>query len=292
MESRANYTLVGIFAILFLILFVITVFWFGKFGIKDEYDLYRVLATESVSGLNIEAPVKYKGVEVGKVQEIKINEQNSELIELTLKIKKGTPIKTTSVASIKPQGITGLSYVDIKPGDNNSPLLVADNSQIPTIRYDESIFGKLDSSFSSMSDRVASILFKIDSMLNNKNIEELSKTIQNLQKITADIAILTKNSKELPNETKEALNKLSASIESANKAILKIDSAATTIDNAVKRGDFNYKKDVLKVADEAKKLLADMRALVAEADAMIRDLQKNPSSIIFEQKQMQRGPGE
>lgn len=285
MESRANYTLVGIFAVVFLFAFALCVLWFGKFGIKDEYDLYRVFATESVSGLNIEAPVKYRGVVVGKVYEIKINEQNSELIELVLKIKKGTPIRTSSVAALKPQGVTGLSFVDIKPGDGKSPLLVADGSKMPTIKYSESIFSKLDSSFSSMSDKMASILFKVDSALSDKNMEELSKTIQNLQKISAQLALLTEESGGLPTETKEVLKKLSITIDSANGTITKMD-------NAIKRGDFDYKKDVLKVTNEAEKLLADMRALVVESNAMVKDLQKNPSSIIFEQKQMQRGPGE
>lgn len=285
MESRANYTVVGIFAVVFLFTFALSVLWFGKFGIKDEYDLYRVFATESVSGLNIEAPVKYRGVVVGKVYEIKINEQNSELIELILKIKKGTPIRTSSIAALKPQGVTGLSFVDIKPGDGKSPLLVADGSKMPTIKYSESIFSKLDSSFSSMSDKMASILFKVDSALSDKNMEELSRTIQNLQKVTAQLAVLTEESAGLPTETKEVLKKLSVTVDSANGTISKMD-------NAIKRGDFDYKKDVLKVTNEAERLLVDMRALVSESNNLVKDLQKNPSSIIFEQKQMQRGPGE
>lgn len=285
MESRANYTVVGIFAVVFLFAFALSVLWFGKFGIKDEYDLYRVFATESVSGLNIEAPVKYRGVVVGKVYEIKINEQNSELIELILKIKKGTPIRTSSIAALKPQGVTGLSFVDIKPGDGKSPLLVADGSKMPTIKYSESIFSKLDSSFSSMSDKMASILFKVDSALSDKNMEELSRTIQNLQKVTAQLAVLTEESAGLPTETKEVLKKLSVTVDSANGTISKMD-------HAIKRGDFDYKKDVLKVTNEAERLLVDMRALVSESNNLVKDLQKNPSSIIFEQKQMQRGPGE
>lgn len=285
MESRVNYTVVGIFAVVFLFAFSLSVIWIGKFGIKDEYDLYRVFATESVSGLNIEAPVKYRGVVVGKVYEIKINEQNSELIELILKIKKGTPIRTSSIAALKPQGITGLSFVDIKPGDGKSPLLIADGSKMPTIKYSESIFSKLDSSFSSMSDKMASVLFKVDSALSDKNIEEFSRTIQNLQKVTAQLVLLMEESAGLPTETKEVLKKLSVMIDSANSTISKMD-------NAIKRGDFDYKKDLLKVTNEAERLLVDMRALVSESNNLVKDLQKNPSSIIFEQKQMQRGPGE
>ncbi len=284
-ESKANYTLVGIFAVVFLSAFAVAVLWFGKFGVKDDYELYRVFATESVSGLNVEAQVKYRGVVVGKVYEIKINEENSELIELILKIKKGTPIRTSSVAALKPQGVTGLSFVDIKPGDAKSALLVTDGQKIPTIKYSESIFSKLDSSFSSMSDRVASILFKMDSLLNDKNMEELTKTIQNLQMATAQIAALTEESSGLPTQTKELLKKLSATVDSANGTISKVDTA-------IKRGDFDYKKDITKVSTDTQKLISDMRELVSESNSLVKELQKNPSSIIFNNKEMREGPGE
>lgn len=69
------------------------------------------------------------GITVGSVQDIMINEENAELIELVLKIKKGTPIKVGSSAMLKPQGITGLNFLDITPGENNDTLL-RDHSKI------------------------------------------------------------------------------------------------------------------------------------------------------------------
>ena len=86
MESRVNYTLVGVFTIVFLAIFAGVVFWLGKFNFKDDTDKYRVYITESVSGLNIEAPVKYRGIVVGSVADIQIHPQNTEQIEVILKI--------------------------------------------------------------------------------------------------------------------------------------------------------------------------------------------------------------
>jgi len=293
LESKVNYRIVGLFSIVFLTCFVVAVFWFGKFGVQNDYDKYKILSTESVSGLNVEAPVKYRGVVVGSVIDIKINAQNTEQIELVLKIKKGTPIKTTSVASLKPQGITGLNFVDITPGGNTTPLLrEVSKEDIPTIIYGPSLFSKVDSSFTSMTERVQSILDKVDNAMSDKNMNHLSHTIESLslasEKLSSrldEIGEITKSSKELPSETRETIKKLSAAADG-------ISSVASKIDTAIKRGDFDYKKDITALTGETKKLIEDLRNVSRQSDMLIKDIQKSPSSLLFESSSIPKGPGE
>lgn len=293
MESRVNYTAVGLFSIVFLAAFAVAVFWFGKFGIKDDYDRYRVLATESVSGINIEAPVKYRGVVVGSVADIRINPENTELIELILKIKKNTPIKVNSVASLKPQGITGLSFVDITPGGNKTALLKSvSNEEMPTIAYGQSFLGRFDSTFTVMADSLQSILQKVNTTMSEQNMAQISKTIQNIEGATAklnerleELGNMAQESKGMPSEAREAIKKVSAAADS-------VKAAASRIDTAMKKGDFDYKKDVTKVTSEATKLLENLRELSKESNALVKDLQKNPSAIIFDSKDIPKGPGE
>ncbi len=293
MENKINYRLVGLFTIGFLILFAVSIIWLGKFGGKNEYDLYKVLVTESVSGLNTEAPVKYRGVTVGSVKEIKINDENTELIELILNVKKGTPIKITSTASLKPQGITGLTFVDITPGDNSARLLIGGKEDsIPTIKYMPSIFSKFDASFSTLADSFQRILDKTDKTLSDKNIENFSKTLENMNDASAklsnrldEIGELTKNSKELPHNLSTALAKVSTAADSVNSAALKLD-------RALKDKDFDFKKEMATLTKEANKLLGEMRELSIESNTLVKELQKNPSAVIFDSSSTPKGPGE
>lgn len=293
MESKVNYRLVGLFTIAFLAFFVGSIIWLGKFGGKSEYDLYKVLVTESVSGLNTEAPVKYRGVTVGSVKEIKINDENTELIELILSVKKGTPIKVTSTASLKPQGITGLNFVDITPGDNSATLLIGGNGDnIPTIKYAPSIFSKFDDSFSTLADTFQRILSKTDKALSEKNIDNFSKTLANLNESSAklskrldEIGELTKNSKDLPKNISLAITKVSTAADSVNSAALKLD-------RALKDKDFDFKKEMSNLTKEANKLLEDMRGLSQESNTLVKELQKNPSAVIFDSSTTPKGPGE
>jgi len=293
LENKANYTIVGVFAIFFICAFAVAVFWLGKFGFRDDTDNYRVLAAESVSGLNIEAPVKYRGVVVGRVSDIRISTENTEQIEILLKIKKGTPIKTSSVAYIKLQGITGLSFLDITPGQNGDLLLRdVDKSALPTIKHAPSILSKFDSSIAGILDRTQSIIEKIDDSLNEKNLKRASEALENLNSITSklsarldEIGEITKNSKELPIETIAAIKKISAAADSAN-------SVATRLNDSIKRGEFDYKKDITGVTQEAKRLIAQLMELSVESNTLVKNLQKNPSSLLFDSTDIPKGPGE
>ena len=79
--------------------------------------------TESVSGLNLNAPVRYRGVDVGRVRAIALAPGNVEQVQVTLDIERGTPVKEDTVAMLETQGLTGIAYVDLTAGRRDSPAI-------------------------------------------------------------------------------------------------------------------------------------------------------------------------
>ena len=74
MENKVNYALVGGFVLLLGAALIAGVLWLASGGgFQKKYDLYLALVGESVAGLNLNAPVKYRGVDVGKVREIQLD---------------------------------------------------------------------------------------------------------------------------------------------------------------------------------------------------------------------------
>ena len=73
MYSRINYTIVGIFVLLFGAGMVWFAFWLSKYDIKDEFDIYKLEMHESVAGLSVDSNVKLRGVNIGSVSAIQIN---------------------------------------------------------------------------------------------------------------------------------------------------------------------------------------------------------------------------
>ena len=77
--------------------------------------------TESVAGLNLNAPVRYRGVDVGRVRKIALAPGNVEQVQLTLDIERGTPVKEDTVATLQTQGLTGIAFVELTAGHRDSP---------------------------------------------------------------------------------------------------------------------------------------------------------------------------
>jgi phospholipid/cholesterol/gamma-HCH transport system substrate-binding protein len=89
---------------------------------QQKYELYLAVEEESVAGLNPSAPVKYSGVEIGKVRSITLDPQDPQRVDLLLAIAQGAPIKQDTVAVLKAQGLTGIAYVDLS-GVNTTRLI-------------------------------------------------------------------------------------------------------------------------------------------------------------------------
>ena len=121
-----NYPIVGLFVLVLGAALIAGVLWLASGGaLQTPYDLYQAIEDESVAGLNLNAPVKYNGVDVGKVRGIALDRANPERVRLVFAIERGTPIKVDTVAVLKTQGLTGIAYVELSGGARDSPLLRA-----------------------------------------------------------------------------------------------------------------------------------------------------------------------
>ena len=84
MTPKSSYVLVGLFVLLLGIAMIAGILWLSTGGPPEEHDFYLSYMTESVSGLNVDAPVTYKGVDVGRVRDIRLNPENPEEVRLLL----------------------------------------------------------------------------------------------------------------------------------------------------------------------------------------------------------------
>ena len=117
MESKVNFALVGAFVLALATALVGAALWLASGGAyQTHYDRYDASVEESVSGLNVKAPVKYNGVDVGNVERIWLDANNPQRVKLRFQIERGTPIKVDTVATLKTQGLTGIAYVELSGG--------------------------------------------------------------------------------------------------------------------------------------------------------------------------------
>ena len=151
MEPRVNFTLVGLFVLVLIAVLGGVVLWLGEGDYRKVYDRYYAFLDESVSGLSVNSPVKYRGVEVGRVKEIALNPDNPEQVRLTLDIARGTPLKEDTLAVLDSQGLTGLAIVNLTGGSRGSPPLAAKpDHEYPEIKSGPSLLYRLDTALSRL----------------------------------------------------------------------------------------------------------------------------------------------
>lgn len=322
MESRINYTAVGIFVLMFASALIAFAFWLGKYNQEDgNYHRYRIYITESVSGLAPEAAVKFHGVDVGKVETIRINPLNSEEVELTLKIEKETPIKTDSSAVLKFYGITGLAFIEIIGGSKNAPLLTTNKHTISTIPSSSSLIKRLDESLSNVASKLSTTLDRADRLFSDQNVENIAQSLKSLRSLTGqidsyqgEIKTLLAHSISLENNATDSMGaikeaagsvkntsnnfntlmqtKMTTTLESLHATSQESHALIRKLEASLDRGDYNLAATASPATKELEILLSQTQTLTQEMEATLNSLRASPSDLLFKQSTQKPGPGE
>ena len=303
MYSKVNYTIVGIFVLLFGLGTVAFSFWLAKYGLHQEYDLYKTYMTESVAGLSKDSVVRLRGVDVGRVKEIRIDPKNIERVEILLNIKKGVPIKEDMVAHTSMLGVTGLLSIEIEGGTNQARTLHPSKNDIPVIPSSASWFDATKKDIGTLADRLVRLMDKTEKLLSNENIDTFGKILANTEQVTgksvsvmdelnatlvtyqeaakrvsSDLERMTASFEAISKEGVPAVKKLKETTRNFNRVTLKVEKS-------LDRGDYNLKKIF-------EPLLINIEILSDQITALAKELDESPSDILFKSRKRRKGPGE
>ena len=303
-----NYTLVGAFVLVLGTLLVAGVLWLASGGTSQKrVDLYLAIVEESVAGLNLNAPVKYNGVDVGKVRRIDLDPQDPNRVNLVFAIERGTPVKEDTVAMLKTQGLTGIAYVELSGGARESPTLRAvEGSLYPVIRTKPSLSARLE-------NVLTTVLAKLDDTSTNINAILSAENQAALKSALADIATVARTVAARKESINSAITHAGRTLENASTAsaritpvLERIGRSADSIDkmgNEVARTSASAGKTVDTVGADVKRfsaetlpelerLLGELGALTLSLRRLSEQTERDPRGLIFGRKPVPEGPGE
>src|SRR5688572_26987639 len=182
MEREANYVAVGAFILLVLAMAVGFVLWYTDANDSRDVDLYEIYFTGSVSGLDRGSPVRFLGVDVGRVRRLNIDEANPTRVQVVVEIDENAPISAATRASLGLQGVTGLLYVNLKEQadiDRSAPL--RQGSQYPVIEAVESDFDAFLASLPELMGRANTLLERFTRVVSDENLTGIADTIKSLR---------------------------------------------------------------------------------------------------------------
>ena len=160
MENRSHALMTGVFTIALLVATVLIGLWFNRD--KTELAPYEIVTTQSIPGLNPQATVRYRGLEVGRVDEIVFDPKVTGQILIKLSVEEGSPITTTTFASLGYQGVTGIAFIQLDDERTGSPLLKTEKEHVGRIPLRPGLLDQLEKRGLAILDRTGSPLLASD----------------------------------------------------------------------------------------------------------------------------------
>lgn len=308
METKVNYVFVGLFVLLLTAAMIAGVLWLSSGNQYNKvFDTYVAYMHESVSGLNLNAPVKYRGVDVGKVRQISLDTSNPEQVRLELSIERGTPITVDTIAVLKAHGLTGIAYVELSGGRHGSPALTAAKDKpYPEIKTGLSLLGRLDMAMTGLLINFNKATENLNELLDDDNRSALKQTLAHLASVTGTLAARRADiDKAVTNTTltMENMAKISSQlpalierIESSAAALEKMAKDTTRASASVSKTFDGVGPDAIRFAEdglpELERLIVEMRELSVSLQRITNQVEHDPSILLRGNEARQRGPGE
>ncbi len=306
MESKVNYTLVGLFVLALGAALIGLVLWLAVGGTEKQYDTYRVYFRESVSGLNVKALVKYRGVAVGEVAELELDPDNPEQVMVDLNIERGTPIRTDTRAVLSAQGLTGLATVELTGGSRGAGRLDRRGDEpYPVIEAGPSLVKRLDDALSKVLGDFGELSVRLQRLLGDDNQASLRALLANLDTLSAVLARRADDIDRGIAEGRHALEggarlaaELGATAKRSRQTLAAFEDMARKLGGAGQRVDGlaqSARRDLQQLGGatpELEGLLADLRRLTEVLQRVGDTLERDPRAILIGKQPGRPGPGE
>lgn len=315
MQSVRTKFSVGLFVIVGMTTVILVVLWLGMSEYFKETRRYAAYFDESVQGLSRDAAVKYRGVNVGKVEQINVA-PDGRLIEIVFTVSKTLQDTGALVAQLKSVGITGIMYMELEkqpPEEKISrpefsftpkhPVVVTRPSEMKQFLSDlYEILSRIKQvDVEGISTQLSQLMINTNMILKDAQIDKLSEGLQqaiensnqlldsekwNRLQISAESTI--KNFDGLVSDTRNAVKKVDANIaESAghfDSAVAEVRKAAGTAEDVFAKGSRGLDAAGSRAGDYDRHLveiIEELREATVRLNLLIEQVQNQPSRILY-----------
>lgn len=289
MENRAHALIAGIFVICLSIATLAVAKWFQ--GDAVEYDHYQVVTLESVTGLNLQASVYYRGVNIGRVTRIYFDPDDFHRIIIDIAIDGSISLPSSTYAQLGYQGITGLAYIQLSNDTKSSQEILAEGTPIP---MRPSLLDEVTGYGQNILNNVNELVKKMHQLLDDDNQKEISSILKNIEKVTRSFdgiasnlqpglesfTQLTRESSILVGQLDDLLTEITQSTQKVNQQGGIIDSLTTTT------------QELATTIPELRKVSNGLIRNSQSLDRILNQLEENPQILLFGRQPSPPGPGE
>jgi phospholipid/cholesterol/gamma-HCH transport system substrate-binding protein len=308
MEEKVNFAVVGVFVLALGAALIAAVLWLSSGGAyRRAYDIYLTYMDESVSGLSRDAPVRYRGVEVGRVRRMALAPGNVERVQLRLEIERGTPVKQDTVAVLRVQGLTGIAYVELSGGSRDAAALQPrPGEDYPVIHSGPSLMVRLDSAVTALLGNLNSTSQSLAALLDADNRREFKQTLAELRILARTLAARSaaidsglgsaahalENAARLSDDLPRLVVRMQQSAERFDRMSGEIARAGAGVSADVAGARTDLREASGEIVPEVRELVAELREVTGSLRRFSEQLERNPGVLLYGKPAPRPGPGE
>jgi len=303
-EREARYAVVALFALAAVAAAFAFVWWYSGQGDRRVYERYEIYFEGSVSGLAQGSPVRYLGVDVGRVQNLTVDRRNAGRVKIVAELDEDTPLSGATRARLGLLGLTGLLYIDLQvdPEANpDQPLLTGDRYPVILSRK-----GDIEAFLEKLPDlvvQVSSVVSRAEALLGDENLRAVAESLRRLEEASATLPALSRDATGLAADLRGAATDLraltrqlhtfatgatpgvEASLANARVASETLARTAQSLERIVVGNEAALEALAGQGASDVRQLVVDVRQASGEIRELARSLREQPSSLIREPRE-------
>lgn len=304
MERDAKYTAVALFVLLAIAAAFAFVWWYSGKGDRRVYERYEIYFDGSVSGLAKGSPVRYLGVDVGRVLALKVDANHPGRVEVITQIDLTAPISSATRARLGLLGLTGLLYIDLQvDADASATSALEQGAQYPVIQSQKSGIEAFIDSLPDLVGQTGNVLNRVEQLLAEDNIQAVKASLANLERTTAGMPEISGQAAKLMVDLQRTVAETSAmtvklrslidssspelqsSLEHMRAASERLAGVTESLERILADNEATLSTFAGTGVVELQQLVIDLREASGEMTGLARKLSDNPSSLLLEEKE-------
>lgn len=218
MEDKSHALIAGLFMIALSVALALAFVWFGR-DTKERLP-YELTTNASVSGLSEESSVRYRGMNVGKVESIRFDPEVPGQILVRVVVEKGTPITHSAYATLGYLGVTGLAYIQFDDDGSSRQLLESSPEHMARISIRPGLYDKLVAKSEVLMQQLGEIANSTNTLLGPENQHLFRQTLVDLDATVTSLG-------KLEPKLEPALDRLPGAIEDTRKTLASVNGMAS-----------------------------------------------------------------
>jgi phospholipid/cholesterol/gamma-HCH transport system substrate-binding protein len=308
MENKSHAFWAGIFTVALLVAIAVAAFLFNvDRSVRVPYDL---IARTNVTGLYTDAAVRYRGLDVGKVQSIKFDRDHPGQILIRILVDTHAPITHSTFGSLGFQGVTGIAFIQLDDSGRDTTPLASSAKQVAQLPMRPGLLDQLQQRGDILLRKLEKVAGDVDTLLSPEMVGQLHDTAASIQKAADGVANLTQQMAPAAGKLPATINQLDRTLASTNQLITglnrpdgpfetnlnKVGTAAQQAGDALASMDSSIQELSARVGYETlprvNSLAEDVRSAARSVDRAADTFSNNPRSVFFGAPGAAPGPGE